>query len=122
MQEQMNNPTDTCCAIHGAACTEACDVHGGNTSTHLHRCKRCSNFAFLTGYALRSDEEQAEVESTAAWLVAQGADPRWEIVPREELQPIEGEMLGAFRARYGLPGATTSAARALTRRNGRWEK
>lgn len=42
----------------------------------LHR------FAFLAGYDVRSDHEQAELEIMRQTLAACGPDPGWPVVPR----------------------------------------
>jgi hypothetical protein len=40
-------------------------------------------FGVLSGYALRNDEEEAEVHALQQQLLAAGIAPEWEIVPRE---------------------------------------
>lgn len=68
---------------------DACDVHGtGDGTRPSERCERCRRFGFLSGYALRTDEEEAEVHATVAWLRSIGRDPGWAIVAREAVEPI----------------------------------
>jgi hypothetical protein len=40
-------------------------------------------FSFLSGYAMRDDEEEAELIALRRKLQTAGIDPQWEIVPRE---------------------------------------
>ncbi|GAB4061964.1 AAA family ATPase [Uliginosibacterium sediminicola] len=46
-------------------------------------------FGYLSGYAMRSDAEEAELEDVRRTLAAAGIDPGWDVVPRyqDELPP-----------------------------------
>lgn len=48
----------------------------------LHR------FAFLAGYDMRSDHEQAESEIIRQTLAACGLDPGWPVVPRGNTEAL----------------------------------
>lgn len=55
-------------------------------------------YGFLSGYALRTDEEQAEMERLRGELRAKGIDPGWEEVPREPLPNIQPEKTSAKKS------------------------
>lgn len=57
--------------------------------------RKLRRYGFLSGYALRTDEEQAEMEALRAELRAKGIDPGWEEVPREPLPSINAERTSA---------------------------
>jgi energy-coupling factor transporter ATP-binding protein EcfA2 len=48
-------------------------------------------YGFLSGYPLRNDDEQAEMEELRALLEGSGIEPGWEEVPREEPAPVRKE-------------------------------
>jgi energy-coupling factor transporter ATP-binding protein EcfA2 len=50
-------------------------------------------FGVLAAYALRNDDEEAEVHALQQQLQAAGLDPEWEIVPREVPQAVPPEAL-----------------------------
>lgn len=52
-------------------------------------------YAFLTGYALRTDAEEKEVHELQAQFLFAGQDPGWPVVPRE-IPPEEVEDLEHF--------------------------
>ncbi len=45
--------------------------------------RKLQRYGFLSGYALRSDKEQAEMETLRKELQARGIAPGWEEVPRQ---------------------------------------
>lgn len=51
--------------------------------------RKLRRYSFLSGYALRDDEEQAEMVGLRDELRAAGIDPGWEEVPREPLPGVE---------------------------------
>jgi ABC-type multidrug transport system fused ATPase/permease subunit len=59
------------------------DIHPHELGRKLRR------YGFLSGYALRDDAEQAEMEKLRAELRQGGVDPGWEEVPREPLPEIK---------------------------------
>jgi hypothetical protein len=59
------------------------DIHPHELGRKLRR------YGFLSGYALRDDAEQAEMEKLRAELRKGGVDPGWEEVPREALPEIK---------------------------------
>jgi hypothetical protein len=84
--------------------TEPCDVHGNGDGTRPSlRCERCSRFAFLCGYAMRTDEEEAEVHAIAAWHKSIGVDTGWTIVPRESIHDAAAAMRKPRKARKVKP-------------------
>jgi energy-coupling factor transporter ATP-binding protein EcfA2 len=49
--------------------------------------RKMQRYGFLTGFALRNDEEQAEMLALQATLRENGIEPDWEILPQEKPAP-----------------------------------
>ena len=45
-------------------------------------------YAFLSGYELRNDDEQSELEQLQIQLHEAGLDPGWEVVTRRPSEPV----------------------------------
>lgn len=59
------------------------DVYPNELGQALH------HYSFLSGYALRNDAEQAEMERLQVTLSKAGIEPGWQVVPRRDMPPPE---------------------------------
>ena len=89
-------------AINTGLLRGTCDVHEGGLRP-IGRCDRCKRFASLTGYAMRTDEEEAEVHAIAAWHKSIGVDTGWTIVPRESIDDAAAALRKVRKVRKVKP-------------------